>query len=85
MMKLPYPLKSQLSNPEAIEQMEGKYKSAKPLIELIVQTIDSNIASQIKDADSDKLFQDPNWAYQSAYQSGVRQGLRAARKIIIKE
>jgi hypothetical protein len=84
-MKLPYPLKSQLSKPDEIEQMEEKYKNAKPLVQLIVKTIDNTLIKASTDADSDRLFEDPNWAYQSAYNAGFRQGLRTSRKIIIKE
>tara|TARA_R110000824_G_scaffold208044_5_gene393635 strand:- start:7198 stop:7455 length:258 start_codon:yes stop_codon:yes gene_type:complete len=85
MTKLPYPLKSQLSKPDELESMEAKYISAKPLIKFIVQTIDDTVDKSIKLADSDTLFEDPNWAYQSAYNAGFRQGLRTSRKIIIKE
>ena len=84
-MKLTYPLKSQLSKPDEIEQMEEKYKNAKPLVQLIVQTIDDTLVKASVDADNDRLFEDPNWAYQSAYNAGFRQGLRTSRKIIIKE
>lgn len=85
MTQLPYPLKSQLSNTEELEKMEEKYKSSKALLKLIVQTLDDNLERSIKNSDSEKMFEDPNWAYRNAYLAGYREGLRTSRKIIIKE
>lgn len=85
MMKLPYLLKCQLSEAGEIDQMEQRYTTAKPLIELIVQTLDDTLAKEVKEADSEKMFEDPNWAYRNAYLAGYREGLRTSRKIITKE
>lgn len=85
MTQLPYQLKSQLSKPDEIEHMEEKYKASKPLIKLIVQTLDDALARSAKESDNEKLFEDPNWAYRNAYLAGFRQGLRTSRKLLIKE
>ena len=82
MKKLPYPLKNRLSSPEEIENMEAKYASAKPLRKLILQVLDAETETTLSHADSQKLFEDPNWAYRSAYLAGYRQALRFTTKLI---
>lgn len=85
MNQLPYQLKSQLSSSEEVETYEAKYKGAKLLLQLIVQSLDDALTRSVKHSDSEKLFEDPNWAYRNAYQAGFREGLRTSRKLITKE